>query len=673
MFVPAESLDLLFREISKPVAVSVRQPREAIVRLAHQRLASDARDIAAIHVIAAAQIQNGQGDRCLRLLQHHAVALKHNATGHRLAGYAYLMQQRTTTARVHFQAAVRLDARLFDCWIWLGRIDEQHGVLDQAAACYRRAMYFEDARHEAALALSRLHTRTGRLTRGIATLRSVLSRDRRSARLNAALARLLLRRASMLRRKRKSHAEEAVLKRAVSCFQTSIAAAPQADTYIDLGRLQQRLGNFTEAAAAFSKAVQMNGECPAAITHLANNAVENGEIDEALRLYRQALEISPDFAPAHFKYSRAQRFKNENPTIEYARRLAELVANRDRRPHEQIQLNFALAKVLDDIGQYDRAWQHYDRANRLKKGHSQSLSRTSKEIDGRSRVPLRDTVESAISFFTPEFFGSNRATGNPSTAPVFIVGMPRSGTTLTEQILSSHPDVVGAGELKDIERIRQQIAGLGAENANDQQWLYPNVLAALKHQQLRDFADTHVAFLDQLRRDARFVTDKMPTNFIHLGLIAILFPNATIIHCRRDPMDVLISCYCQNLSPPFCDLESLALYHQQYRRLMDHWNQVLPLKIHSVDYESMVSDPETHSRKLIEFCGLDWNERCLNFHANERAVHTPSKWQVRQPMYRTSVGKWKRFESHLSQIVELVHQDDFVSTSAINEFQSSVA
>ena len=244
----------------------------------------------------------------------------------------------------------------------------------------------------------------------------------------------------------------------------------------------------------------MNEQSPAAITHLANNAVENGNIDEALQLYRRALDISPDFAPAHFKYSRAQRFRSDNPTIQYAKRLAELVADHERPNHEQIQLNFALAKVLDDIGQYDLAWKHYDRANRLKPGHGKSARRTGKQNDP-GRVPLQDTVDSAIKFFRPELFASKRVIGHPSVAPVFIVGMPRSGTTLTEQILSSHPDVAGAGELKEIERIRQRIVNLGDRLESD--LLYPHLLAEIDDHKLRDLAQSHISFLDNLRGDAR--------------------------------------------------------------------------------------------------------------------------------------------------------------------------
>jgi tetratricopeptide (TPR) repeat protein len=655
MFSMDESLDLLFLDAAKQVANSVRQPRESIVRLAHRRLENNARDVAAIHLIAVARIQNRQPERSLRLLRQHDSALENSATGHRLAGYAYLVQQDTIQARAHYQAAVRLDPRLHDCWKWLGRIDEQQGLLDQAAACFQRAMYFEDAKHESALELSRLFARSNRLNRAIATLRSVLRRDRRSARLNSALASLLLQRASMLRRKRKPQAEEAALRQARDCFQVAIAADPKPETYIALGRLAQRLGHFTEAASAFGKAVKINGNSPAAITLLANSAVESGDIDEALRLYRKALTIAPDFAPAHFKYSRAQRFKPGKSTTRYVQELSSLVANHDRLRHEQIQLNFALAKVLDDSGQYDRAWKHYDRANRLKPGHSENQIGDGSEAGNKSRSPLLEVVDDTIEFFTPELFAACRRVGNPSSTPIFIVGMPRSGTTLTEQIISSHREVAGAGELKAIERIRQQLANRSRRIPGTR---YPQALLQFGQQTLTAIADKHVGYLQQLAGGANFVTDKMPTNFIHLGLIALLFPRATIIHCQRDPMDVLVSSYCQNLSAPFCDLEALAKYHQQYRRLMNHWQQVLPINIHTVSYESLVTDPEPHSRMLIESCGLAWDEQCLKFHDNKRSVHTPSKWQVRQPMYQSSVGKWKRFESHLQQIVDLVQQDD---------------
>jgi hypothetical protein len=182
-------------------------------------------------------------------------------------------------------------------------------------------------------------------------------------------------------------------------------------------------------------------------------------------------------------------------------------------------------------------------------------------------------------------------------------------------------------------------------------------LARLDPHQCRQLADGYLAHINTLTNNETRVTDKMPTNFMHLGLIATLFPGATVIHCRRSPMDVLVSCYCQNLNAPFCDLDQLVLYHRQYRRMMAHWHSVLPLRIHTVDYESLVTDPERNSRALIEHCGLDWDQQCLEFHANSRSVHTPSKWQVRQPMYSSSIEKWRRFEPHLKHIAQQIQLD----------------
>ncbi len=432
-------------------------------------------------------------------------------------------------------------------------------------------------------------------------------------------------------------------------------------TYVSQGVIEQRLERFEEAQSSFRRAVDLNPRCPLAVTHLANANVAAGRIEQALVGFETAIAADPRRAATHFRYSRAKRFTSGKPTQSYIDQLRGLVSDTDRRDTDQVQLNFALAKVLDDVGRYDEAWCHYDRGNRLKPGHTRSLSRRRQgNAATRPRTPLKRVAEQARCFFTQKFFETHRGMGDPSATPVFIVGMPRSGTTLTEQILCSHPAIAGAGELKLIDRIRQEVAGghpPSPATPNDpSSGGYPDALASFDRGRLREMAGQYLAHLDSLRDGESRVTDKMPTNFIHLGLIALLFPNATVIHCRRNPMDVLVSCYCQNLNAPFCDLEQLVLYHQQYRRMMTHWDDVLPIKIHTVDYESLVTDPEPNSRALVEHCGQSWDDRCLRFHANRRAVHTPSKWQVRQPMYSSSIEKWRRFESHLAPIAASLDQ-----------------
>ncbi len=532
------------------------------------------------------------------------------------------------------------------------------------------AIVFDDKNHESALALCRLFAERRDLTAAIHTLRISLFRDQRSPKLNLALARLLERRANILRRSRKWTAENRFLEEACRCYRIAIASAPTTRICVALGRLEQRLERHELSKSVFEKAVNLNPRSAVALTHLANAYVESGEIDEAIETFDKSLAIDPRRADTHFRYSRAKRFQPGATSAAYMQTLTMLISETDRPPHERIQLNFALAKVLDDLGDYKAAWQHYDQANRLKPGHGG-------RSDSSQKSPLANIVSDAMRCYTPHYFESKRAAGNPSTMPVFIVGMPRSGTTLTEQILSSHPAIAGAGELKQIERIRQQIVRESRCNRNPQDGragslrpatalgrVYPEIMTSLPDDRLRELADQHLLFLDSLRQDRDHVTDKMPTNFMHLGLIATLFPNATIVHCRRDPMDVLVSCYCQNLSAPFCDLDALVYYHRAYRRLMALWQAVLPLKIHTVDYESLVTDPEPNARAMIEHCGLTWDERCLAFQANRRTVHTPSKWQVRQPMYSSSIDRWKRFQRQLEDISRQIEQDLIAESAA---------
>jgi tetratricopeptide (TPR) repeat protein len=659
MIVPQQKLDSLFDELAEKIRSSARQSRGGILQSACRRLATNRLDKDAIHVIAASHLQDQKPTRSLSVLNKAPDILGDNPIGHRVAGYACLVQREMDVARWHFDQSIRLDPCQPDCWTTLGRIHEDLGEHQSAIEHYRRAMVFDDSQHDSALALSKLYVRNHNLTEAIHTLRVSLIRDQRSAKLNLALARLLQRRAAILRRKRRRRAQTRFLEEAVVCYQTANSSDPTAKTFIAQGIVQQKLERFAEARRSFQRAVAFDPRCPAAITHLAGANVENGDIDQALVEFEAAIALDPHRAAAHFRYSRAKRFKAGPETDRYIQQLLQLASDTQLPTIGQVQLHFALAKVLDDIGRYDEAWHHYDRGNRLKPGHSQSQStgRVAARRQESSQIPLQQVAGNAIRFFTREFLAANQHLGNPSETPVFIVGMPRSGTTLTEQILSSHPSIAGAGELKGIDQIRQELIAesrqpRAAQHAPGPAQVYPSVLASLSAFRIRELADEYLSHLDDFRTDESRVTDKMPTNFMHLGLIALLFPRATIVHCRRNPLDILVSCYCQNLNAPFCDLDQLVHYHRQYCRMMEHWKSVLPIPIHTVDYESLVTDPEPNSRDLIKHCGLPWDERCLRFHANRRAVHTPSKWQVRQPMYSSSIEKWKRFEPHLRHIAE---------------------
>ena len=488
----------------------------------------------------------------------------------------------------------------------------------------------------------------------IHTLRVCLLRDRQSPELNLALARLLERRALGLGRKRMRRAQERIREEALQCYRRVNAAAPTSKTYVAQGMLQQRLQRFEDALQSFERAVALEPKSAIAVANLAAANVDSGNIAVATRQFEVALKLDPERATAHFRYTRSKKFKAGKATSRYEQQLRRLLVNPNRCEGHRLHLHFALAKVLDDTGHYDEAWENYDAANRLKAGHSRS-SRSGKIAPSSSIEGLAIDCER---WLTREFFERRQAVGSPSRLPIFIVGMPRSGTTLTEQILSSHPDVAGAGELDHINRVRHDILSRPSESTDSRKEReadsYAKVLTKAPLSCFFGHAEGYLEVLRGYQGSGSRVTDKMPTNFIYLGLIALLFPNATVIHCRRDPMDVLTSCYCQNLNAPFCDLDQLVDYHRNYRRMMRHWDRVLPLRIHTIDYESMVEDPQRQTSRLLEHCGLPWNEKCMNFHANARAVHTPSKWQVRQPMYSTSVQKWRRFEKHLEPIAEQI-------------------
>lgn len=240
------------------------------------------------------------------------------------------------------------------------------------------------------------------------------------------------------------------------------------------------------------------------------------------------------------------------------------------------------------------------------------------------------------------------AEGNESALPVFVVGMPRSGTTLVEQILASHSLVHGAGELHDVQDIARTLPRHTPAGTP-----YPACVHELDGTIMRGFGDAYVRSVRTLSQDSLRIVDKMPLNYLFLGLLALLLPNAHIVHCRRNPLDTCLSCYFQRFrgSQEYSyDLGHLGRYYILYRQLMDFWVDTLPLPILHVDYEELVADPETIARELVAFCGLKWQERCLDFHCADRAVTTSSNWQVRRPVYRTAVERWRNYAPHLGPL-----------------------
>ena len=314
MIIGDEKLNLIFNEVAEPVRTSVRQSRDSIIRDSKRRVAKDASDVAAIHVVAAADLCNRRPDSSLSILRKESTTLAGNAIGHRLAGYAYLAQQQMEAAMSHFDQAVRIDPCHCDAWVMMGGIQEKSGQRDLAIAYYKRAVVFDDRTHESTLALSRLYAERKDIKEAIDTLRISLFRDQRSPQLNLALAKLLQCRVNQLRRSKRWRLERRILEEAVQCYQVVMATAPTADTCIQLGLLQRRLDQHQQAQATFEKAVDLDPTSPSALAHLADSLVEDGRLDRALDCFRRSFAADPKRAGAHFRYSRAQRFQPTEST-----------------------------------------------------------------------------------------------------------------------------------------------------------------------------------------------------------------------------------------------------------------------------------------------------------------------------------------------------------------------
>jgi Tfp pilus assembly protein PilF len=368
--------------------------------------------------------------------------------------------------------------------------------------------------------------------------------------------------------------------------------------------------------------------------------LEEGRRAEALEHYREALRWDPHCVPALAAVAGLGLYPLDDGELA---RMRSLLRGERLSADERARLHFALGNHYDRTGAFDEAFSHFERANALRRGVFLEAGRSLEPERHRARI------DRIIATCDASYFQRTRAMGRDSGRPAFIVGMPRSGTSLVEQILASHPEVFGGGELKDVQSMAESLpARLGITGTG-----YPDCLASLDAATARALADQYLRRIGRHSGQAARVTDKMPTNFEHLGFIAALFPQARVIHCVRDPRDVCLSCYFQDFrSMNFAwDLEVLGEFYGQYERLMAHWGRVLPLPMLEVAYEELVADPEAVSRRLVAFCGQEWSDACLTYHENPRAVRTVSLLQVRQPVYQSSIGRWRHYEAHLQPLL----------------------
>ena len=358
-----------------------------------------------------------------------------------------------------------------------------------------------------------------------------------------------------------------------------------------------------------------------------------GEMENARAVYRKAITANAAPAIALAGLAACERLAKDSPE---AKEIARYLRNPGLRQVDYLNLSYAAGQIAEAAGGYDEAFAHFS--------HAKALGASSFDIEAHRRE-----IGTFKNVFSRQFFAERAKLGHLSSRPVFVVGMPRSGTTLTEQIISRHPQAAAAGELRDLAHLAGSL-GLSDDDARN----FAKRLNKLTRPEARELAGRYLAALDRVSTVAHRVTDKMPQNFLYIGLIALLFPNARIIHCCRDPLDTCVSCFTMHLKGHnhayAGDLRTLGLYYREYMSLMAHWREVLPVPIYDLDYERLIDAPEEQIPKLIEFVGLPWDPACLTPQESARAVTTLSRMQVRQPIYRTSVGRWRRYEKHIGPL-----------------------
>jgi tetratricopeptide (TPR) repeat protein len=531
----------------------------------------------------------GKLDQAERLAKTVLATQPGNFEALHLQAICQFQQGRNDEAAQSLGAAVRVAPTRADAWSDFGVVQATTGRLEEAVACYDKA-----------IALKPDHV------------------DALSNRGNALMA----------------------LKRphdALASYDRALAMNPRsADAHNNRGVTLFELCREEEALASYDKAIGLKPDYATAHDNKGLALLRFGRVDEASAAFEAAMKLAPKMGRSYYHFLLSKRFERSDPRLRALEKLA--LENSLPDVNERIYAHFALGKALAGIEDYEQSFRHLSQGNALKRKQS-----------GYDEAESLGYLERMRTTCTNEFLGRHYGCGDPSPVPVFVVGMPRSGTSLVEQILASHRDVYGAGEVKDFALALAECGAAG--------WaLYrPEIVSQMSSEDFRRLGTNYLQRIQAAAPSARRIVNKMPDNFRFAGLMALALPNARIIHVRRDPIDTCVSCFSTlfiETMPYTCDLAELGRYYRAYETLMNFWRDVLPQGVMiDVRYEDVVADIEGQGRRILDHCGLDWDANCLEFHDNARTVRTASVAQVRRPLYNNSVGRWRRYEAFLEPLL----------------------
>jgi tetratricopeptide (TPR) repeat protein len=605
-----------------------------------------------LYELGALLAHRGQNDAAVDLIRRSISAAPQNADAQRNLGLLLAKQGRFDEAYDSLSEAIRLNPNDALAHRNIAKVLAAKQKLDDAVAAFRRAIEikpdFPEAQVECGYVLSLqsrfeeaiaaflagikgkpnfaiAHLGLGHAYRALGRLNEALASFREAVRINPNLA--------------EAHAGMAMVFATTHHFDEAMdCQAKLARLKSDSAIVHEVMGwiclQKSDGAAAiehFQRALAIDRQMPSVWNSLGQALLYQGRVDESADCFRHVLEISPNSAIAHKYLLEATRKKTDAQITP----LTALLDQQNVSDDDRILAEFALANALDECERYDEAFSHAAVANALVKAQR---ARHGERFDPEA---FHARIDKLIEAFTAEFFDRRRDWGDPSERPVFVVGMPRSGTTLVQQIAASHPQVYGAGELNSIANLSNRFP-----ESDPVRW---------GRDSIRRAATEHLTYLSSLSTGASRIIDKLPSNLLRLGLISVLFPRARIILCRRDARDTCLSCYFHSFQAGNVfsyDLADCGHCHRENDRLAAHWLSVLPLKILKMRYEDIVADLEAQSRRLIDFLGLQWDPACLEFHRARNTVMTLSVWQVRQPIYQRSVDRWRHYQRHLGLLLE---------------------
>jgi tetratricopeptide (TPR) repeat protein len=621
-------------------------------------LAEYPRDVNQRALLGAVLIKLERLEEAEALLRQVIDAAPTFAKPHEDLGYLLLQRDRAAEAVAFLERATRLDPKLENAWFQLGRSLALLGRGPEADAAFERCFELSPLRRLMALAAE--HQREGRHREAEQLYRRVLRQNPD----NVDAMRLL---ATIAFQAGRADEAERLLERAIELAPDFLLAI------IDLGRIRKEHDRFADALECFDRALELDAQnaqvhflraatlAPAAFTTEAMDAYRAclaqvpthvgahlglghvlkalGRYDEAVRSYEECRRLRPDSGEPCWSLANLKTYRFGDDMVA---EMAERLEKGNLALQSEVNFRFALGKAWEDRGDYERAWQYYRSGNEKQRAAVSYDPVHTETMNGR-----------LIEVFSAEFLASRRNAGQHDPAPIFIVGLPRSGSTLLEQILASHNQVEGTSELPYLGRVATWLNRNRADGIN-----YPEAVREIGPDHFASLGTDYLGYAAMHRRAGtpRFI-DKMPNNFGNIGFLSLILPDARIIDARRHPLDACLSCYRQLFAKGqnfTYDLTDIGEYYLQYQRMMDHWAEVLPGRVLTVQYEEVVADLETQARRLVEFCELPWEDACLRFYESERPVRTPSAEQVRQPIYDRSVGHWRNYEPYLGELIEVV-------------------